>query len=517
MPLTPLVVSDLSYSYAARPDRAVLHGVSFAAAPGTRLGLIGENGSGKSTLLRLLADAHPVAGYLPQDSGLDLRMSVADVLRAALAPLHELVDSVERLAPSDPAAYAEALDAAVAADAWDADRRARVAAAELGLKSLSEHQRIGDLSGGQRSRLALACLVVRRPSTVLLDEPTNHLDDDGLSYLESELLSLPGVVVAASHDRVFLDNVCTQLYDLDARHFGTDGQGGRGFGGTYSAYRVEKQAERERWVQAHAAQRDQIAALQAAARVDTTAVAHNRPARDNDKFIYKSKSQNVQRAATRRAKNAQNRLDELRDNEIRKPRPPLAFAGLANVAGGSAMIRNLEVPGRLKLARLDVSPGEHLLVTGANGSGKSTLMAVLAGEAPSVSGAVEVHARRIGYLPQHDDFTDPNRTPVEIFESACAAGTFSGSLSDLGLVHPRDAQRPVGDSSLGQQRRLALACVIAQSPDLLLLDEPTNHLSLDLVEDLEEAVSSTRATVVVTSHDRWWRSAWTGTHVALPA
>lgn len=516
MALSPLVVNDLTYSYPDRPDRPVLTGVSFTVPPGSRLGIVGENGSGKSTLLRLIAEAHPSAGYLAQDSGLDPRMPLGAVLQQALAPLHGLVRTVERLAEAAPtsSSFAAALEQAVDLDAWDADRRAEEAAARLGLGAIDPARLVGELSGGQRGRLALAVLLVRRPETLLLDEPTNHLDDQGLDYLESELLTLPGVLVGASHDRVFLDRVVTSLYDLDPTHFGTDGEGGRLFGGGYSSYLVDKRAERERWEQAYAAQRNEIAIWEAKTREDESSVAHNRGPRDNDKFIYTFKRHNVQRTVARRSRDAERRLAALRDNEIRKPRPPLQFVGLADVTGASVRVRDLVVRGRLRLQRLDVAPGEHWLITGPNGSGKSTLLSVLAGTLPA-DGIADVHARRIGHLPQDDYFADPSLSPTQIFESACSTGTFKGSLADLGLVHPRDAHRPVGASSLGQQRRLALACVIARSPDLLLLDEPTNHLSLTLVEELQSAVGIAKSTVIVTSHDRWWRRSWTGSHCAL--
>jgi len=146
-------------------------------------------------------------------------------------------------------------------------------------------------------------------------------------------------------------------------------------------------------------------------------------------------------------------------------------------------------------------------VTGANGSGKSTLLKALNGDLTPASGTARVSARRTGYLPQEVTFSRPDLTPHEVYDAATGSPV---SLGELGLLHPRDLSRPVGVLSLGQQRRLALAVLVAREPDLLLLDEPTNHISLTLAEELEEALQRSAGTVIVASHDRWLRSRWQG-------
>jgi macrolide transport system ATP-binding/permease protein len=162
---------------------------------------------------------------------------------------------------------------------------------------------------------------------------------------------------------------------------------------------------------------------------------------------------------------------------------------------------------RLDVPRLDVPTGGRLLVTGANGSGKSTLLKVLAGELGSFPAHVSVTARRVAHLPQDVVFTRPERTPHEVYDAATGSPV---PLGDLGLLHPRELSRPVGVLSVGQQRRLALAILVARRPDLALLDEPTNHISLTLADELEESLQQSPGTVVVASHDRWLRKRWTG-------
>src|SRR5262245_18447954 len=352
-----LRVSDLDVWFGTRQ---VLRGIDLTAQPGRRIGLVGENGSGKSTLLRAIAgtvssralvtgtiERPDDVAMLGQEPPFDDRQTVAEVLAGALAPLRRMVADVERLSAelsdeSDEAAtsaYADAIDRAVTHDAWDADRRAEEAAERLGLGVLEPDRAIGTLSGGQRTRLALATLMTTRPGCLLLDEPTNHLDDDAIELLSTFLRDLPGVVLLASHDRVLLDDVCTDLFDLDPRPeggLGTDGQGGRRFGGGWTAYEEHRAAARQRREETYAAQQEELARLRDATRIETTAIAPNRPPRDNDKFIYGFKGANVQRTLARRKRDAHRRLETAEREQVRKPRPPLRLRGDLTGGGGAA-------------------------------------------------------------------------------------------------------------------------------------------------------------------------------------
>ena len=527
-PAAPLVARDVSKAYG---DRIVLDGVDLVANPAQPLGLVGENGVGKSTLLRLLAGVEPADGgsvsrpaelaYLGQEPDFGSSDTIGDVLRVSLASLHDAVARLATLAarldvPAAADEYAALLEWAQFHDAWDADRRAAAAAARLGLARLDRDRPVSALSGGQRSRLALAALITRRPQCLLLDEPTNHLDDDAVAFLEEFLVSLPGIVITASHDRAFLENACAAVVDLDPSHFGVDGEGGNRFTGGYRAYLAAKQDARARWERAFADQQGELNDLRAASRTTARQVAHNRPARDNDKFIYHSKGQNVARTVGRRVRDTERRIEALERDRVPKPPKAMSFRGAVapgrTGSGTVVFVRDLVVAGRVHVPRLDLTGGDRLLVTGANGSGKSTLLKVIAGDLAPSSGAVQVSARRVGHLPQDITFTRADRTPHEVYEAATGAPT---PLGDLGLLHPRELARPVGVLSVGQQRRLALAVLVARQPDLLLLDEPTNHISLALAEELEEALQRSAGTVVVASHDRWLRRRWVGETLAL--
>jgi macrolide transport system ATP-binding/permease protein len=532
--LQPVVVRDLSVAFR---DTTALDGIDLVAQPGRRIGLVGENGTGKSTLLRAVAGRLPatarVSGIIEALTGADVVLlgqeppfrdgrTIGEVLAATLQPLREAVRRVEELAgdlqdDAGRAAYAAALEHAVDHDAWDADRRAEVAAHDLGLGALDHDRPVGTLSGGQRTRLALATVMTTRPACLLLDEPTNHLDDDAVDVLTTFLLGLPGVVLLSSHDRVLLDDVCTDLVDLDPTAFGTDGLGGRRFGGGWSDYVAAREDARHRWEEAYLAQQDELGRLRAATKIGTTQIAHNRGPTDNDRFIYKFKGSKVESTLERRKRDARRRLDAAEGDQVPKPPRPLTFRSpLAAEGGGGrvAQVRDLVVAGRLSLARLDVDAGEHLLVTGVNGSGKSTLLGVLAGRLAPTSGSVSVGGR-VAELAQDVVFADRGRRVADVYADAVAGLADAPALRDLGLVHPRDHHRPVGLLSVGQRRRLGLAVAVAQAPDLMLLDEPTNHLSPALAGEIEEALGVSPGAVVVASHDRWLRRRWPGAVHAL--
>ncbi|MFI0538430.1 ABC-F family ATP-binding cassette domain-containing protein [Streptomyces sp. WSLK1-3] len=521
-------------------DRRVLDGVSLTAAPGRRIGLIGENGVGKSTLLRVLAgadapDAGSVTrpadlGFLHQEMPYDGHVTIAAVLDEALREARENLAELDRLGAElalvpedDPAhqalldSYGRRLEQAQHRESWDADRRAALMLDGLGLGALGHDRTLGSLSGGQRGRLALAALLVRRPSALLLDEPTNHLDDGAAAFLEEQLRNLPGTVVAASHDRAFLDAVCTDLIDLDPA-----ADGPVRYGGGYSSYLMVKRAERERWERRYAEEQQELAELRQTAAVTARRVAPDRGPTDNEKMGYGHRAGRVQNQISRRVRNATRRLEELERIRVGEPPRPLRFAAdeLAarnqEDAGPLVSLLDTRVPGRLAVDGLEIAPADRLLVTGGNGVGKSTLLAVLAGHLPA---AGEVHRRRgltVGLLTQDTAFERQDRTVRDTYEQTLGVRRAAKvPLSSLGLMHEADLDKPVGHLSVGQRRRLALALLIGRPPQLLLLDEPTNHLSPALCDELEAALGPGPGAIVVASHDRWLRRRWQGRELRL--
>ncbi|KRC32906.1 ABC-F family ATP-binding cassette domain-containing protein [Oerskovia sp. Root22] len=589
-----LTATDLTKSYG---DRTVLAGVSLAVDPGHRTGLVGENGVGKSTLLRLLAgvedpDSGVVTrpadlGYLHQEFPYGPTTTVGEVVEDALAGVREIERELEAAAAalaelSEPgrgaarpssddgsaavdaltAAYDLALARAEQSDVWGADARASRALAGLGLDVIHRGRLVARLSGGQRTRLGLAALLIRQPGALLLDEPTNHLDDEAAEFLATALRALPGAVLLASHDRVFLDEVCTEILDLDpSQEASSAGRtGGTLYAGTYRDYLRAKRVERARWEQQFAAEQDELKALRRSVATTARNVSHNRERGNQSKLLYDAKGERVQSQVSRRVRNAQQRLDTLEAEQVRKPPEPLRFApphlvreratssspgrsggrrgsqGASNGTDGLALwARDVVVqggatepdpatPGRPRLdlraagvPSIDLAPGAKLLVTGANGSGKSTLLHVLAGDLVPTSGSVgRARGVEVALLEQDVRLHDDERTPRDLLALITGQDPADRPLVNAhGLVAPRDLDRPLGMLSVGQRRRVVLAMLVTQAPDVLLLDEPTNHISLALAEELMAAVETWPGAVVVASHDRWLRRTWKGDVVHL--
>ncbi|MFI6951633.1 ABC-F family ATP-binding cassette domain-containing protein [Streptomyces sp. NPDC050422] len=537
MPQPALIAHDLFRSLGGR---RVLDGVSLTVSPGHRIGLIGENGVGKSTLLRLLAaadepDAGSVTrpadlGFLQQETPFDTSSTIGTVLDEALLEAREVLTDLDRLteglarstddAPGHAVlldAYGRRLEEAQDLEVWDADRRAAVMLEGLGLGAFGHDRTLGSLSGGQRGRLALAALLVRRPSALLLDEPTNHLDDAAADFVEEQVRALPGAVVVASHDRAFLDAVCTDLIDLDPS---VDGP--VRYGGNYSAYLAEKRAERERWVRRYTEEQEDLEALRHSAGVTAHRLAPDRERRDNEKMGYGHRAGRVQSQISRRVRNATRRLEELERAQVAEPPRPLRFAAPALSASATegqdplVALHGVRVPGRLVLDDLEVAATDRLLVTGGNGAGKSTLLAVLAGRLTAEGVIRRRSGLTVGLLIQDTAFDRPDRTARDTYQQSLGAERAEAiTLGSLGLMHEADLDRPVGHLSVGQRRRLALALLVARPPHLLLLDEPTNHLSPRLCDELEEALGIGPGAIVVASHDRWLRKRWQGREILL--
>jgi macrolide transport system ATP-binding/permease protein len=504
----------------------VLDRVSFSVPPGERAGIVGENGAGKSTLLRLAAGAEPpdegtvtvtasggvghLGGGIPPTPG----RTVRDAVDAALAELRAMERRLREL-ESDLTGermgeYGDLLTTYEARGGYEADARVDAALRGLGLGHVARDRPLTALSGGERARLALACILAAAPETLLLDEPTGHLDDASTAWLEERLRGHRGTVVVVSHDRLFLDRVATAIYEV------ADG-GVTRYGGGYGGFLAAKAAARVRWEQDYAVWCEEVRRVEVRAATTARRVAPGRPMKDGNKVAYDRDAGRVQSSVASRVRQARERLRWLRRHPVSRPPDPLRFDGQfgGTSEGTVADLSAVTVGHRLRVESLTIEAGDRLLVQGPNGAGKSTLLAVLAGRAPD-SGTVRLRGP-VGHLPQEITVFRPRRTVMAAFGDGRPGDPEEkrARLLAYGLFHPETLDTQVGALSQGQLRRLALARLLATPVALLLLDEPTNHLSPALAEELDEALAYYRGALVVVSHDRALRGRFTGQRIAM--
>lgn len=528
---TQLVANSLNYDYEGTP---VLKDVSLTLSAGDVLGLVGDNGAGKSTLLWVLSGRRkPTAGSVSHTGVRVLgsqeleapyhstaQMLVDEALGPAKRRLADLEEAAEAmaLATTDEAAsaaekaYSDIFTDVMAHDDWNAEHHAEVVLDHLGLIDTAPdgapllEQLTTELSGGQRARLGLALTLIRKPEILLLDEPTNHLDQRGRELVIKTINEHTGIVVVATHDRDFLDEVCTIIGDL------IPGRAGIGmFRGNYSDYDKHRRHERQLWEHQWRTEQHERERLEHQIDQGAREVSPGRAATDNNKLAYNAKGGRVDRQIARRVRSARQRLTELIEDGIAKPPALLGFdapltAPLSTKRAPSGSdedfhvkLRGVVVPDRIHVGSLVIRPGDKVVVTGPNGAGKSTLFKAIMGQISPEAGEVRIgQGASIAMLGQEQEWDNPKLSPQELYD---LAPNPSVSLEDLGLLSVSDAVRPVGDLSVGQQRRVALALLVANPPEILLLDEPTNHLSVDLIEEVQDAVENAEGTVIVITHD----------------
>jgi ABC transport system ATP-binding/permease protein len=444
--------------------RALLDGVSLGIAEGERIGIVGRNGAGKSTLLSM------IAGQTEPDSGRIARMSG---LRAGYLPQgDELAGTVGRIAFGDRA--------------WEREPRARSVAREL-LSGISHQADVGQLSGGERRRVALASLLAAERDILLLDEPTNHLDIEAIDWLGRHLAERGCAVVVVSHDRWLLDTVCDQMWEVaQGRVYQTEGG--------YSAY-VLAQAERQRGAEAEQQRRQNLARKE-------LAWLRRGPQARGTKPKFRVQAANALIATEPAARDG---AELTRMATARLGKTVLELEDVTLKVGDRTLLDN--VTWRL-------GPGDRAGLVGVNGAGKTSLLRLLADEGGpeiTVNGRViRGKTVRIGHLSQELTELDPAkrvresveeiRLRIQVGKRELSAGQL---LEQLGFYGDRQ-WTPIGDLSGGERRRLQMLRLLMDEPNVLLLDEPTNDLDIEMLTEFEDLLDDWPGTLVVVSHDRYF-------------
>ncbi|MHB1666707.1 MAG: energy-dependent translational throttle protein EttA [Thiomonas sp.] len=487
------------------PKRHILKDISLSFFPGAKIGVLGVNGSGKSTVLKIMAgvdkdiEGEAVAmpgirmGYLPQEPQLDPDQTVREAVEAGLGGVlaaKKRLDEVyaayaEPDADFDKLAEEQAqLEAIIATgEGSNTDLQLEIAADALRLPPWDA--RVGDLSGGEKRRVALCRLLLSKPDMLLLDEPTNHLDAESVDWLEQFLHRFPGTVVAVTHDRYFLDNAAEWILELDRGH-------GIPWKGNYSTWLEQKEARLEQESRA----------------VD----AHMRAMKQELEWVRQNPKGRQAKSKARMA-----RFEELSSQEYQKRNETneifIPFAERL----GNQVVEFHEVSksygDRLLIDKLSFSvpPGAIVGVIGPNGAGKSTLFRMLSGREQPDSGTVVIGPTvRQAYVDQSRDALPDDKTVWEAVSGGhdiITVGKFEmASRAYLGRFNFKggDQQKLVGQLSGGERGRLHLAKTLLSGGNMLLLDEPSNDLDVETLRALEDALLEFAGSIMVISHDRWF-------------
>lgn len=504
---------NVEHLYKYFNGQALLKDINFTVEDREAVGLIGVNGCGKSTLLNIITgsegfDKTPEGlgsvniagkasiGFLRQNSGLNSELTIGEEMKNAFAPLLETLEKMKALEKkmaeggdidSISHEYAELSSYFEARDGYRIDVKIKQVLNGMGFGATPTDRVISTLSGGEKTRLALAKLLLEEPNLLILDEPTNHLDFETLMWLEDYLKGYKGAIIIVSHDRYFLNKVCTRICEIEQGKLTS-------YRGDYSSYLVQKKMNSERQLKEYEAQQKEIAKL--------------------EDYVAK----NLVRASTSKmAKSRQHMLDRIEriDKPLMYTKPPkikleydieptkdiVRVVDCPLVVGEGADKKEL-----IKSLTMNVRRGEHVALIGANGIGKTSILKLIQGIIPHEGGNISWGGNvKISYFEQEHAILDPHKTVLEEIMDRYPRLSEQQARSVLGavLLTGENVFKPISVLSGGERAKLCFAIMALNRGNVLVLDEPTNHLDLSTKEVLEDALAEFGGTIILVSHDRY--------------
>ena len=485
----------------------VLCDITFEIYRGEKVGLLGKNGSGKTTLFKIITEDEPYdSGSMSKASGKNVEIlaqipafaendTVEDILRSSFREITEIYEAMKKIEGDSNltvlARYGKLMETYELLGGYEV---------ELKIEKVCKGMNIGDdmrgslfrlLSGGEKTRVNLARILLRDCDMLLLDEPTNHLDLTSLTWLENFIREFSGTVVVISHDRIFLDNVVSRIIELD------DG-GVTFYSGNYSFYVEEKERRFQTQAELYKQQQRKIEQLETAIKRQRVWAAIN-PGNTG---------------LAKRAQAMEKRIEQM--DKVDKPITARKVAEDFNSGGHSAKeVVSLDSVSKsygdnvlLDNVSLSIAGNDRIALIGANGCGKTTLLRLILGEEPCDSGEIKVSSNiKIAYMSQIISFDDESATVLDTLRDAVRVPEeIARSILARFLFKATDVQKKVGTLSGGEKSRLKLCLLMQSKVNFLILDEPTNHLDINSREWIEDAVQDFEGTMLFISHDRYFLS-----------
>ena len=519
-------VSNVSKSFGAK---TILKDISFSILDNDRIGLIGENGSGKTTFCKILLGKEiPDTGTIDISSGMEIGYlpqeietfskddTVEKYFQRFLGSMdlikNEMFDLEKKMALSSSddllKRYGHLQEIWDRKEGWDLDHRIERVKQGIGIEYIKQDRLLSSLSGGEKTRIAIAALLISPPDLLILDEPTNHLDFSTLKWLEEYLSNFKKALMIISHDREFLNKTIKKIFEISSYTHQISV-----FHGNYDQYLLESEKDFEKKQKEYESYIQEVKDIKTVIKKKSYSSKRPKGPTDSNKMAWDKWGEKAEKSKSSQIKDLKLRLKKLEENPVSKSIKSAlkGFHFYDELLQADVPIKMISLSkaydNNLLLSEInkEILKGDRIVIVGENGTGKTTFLNLIMGIDKPTSGEIEIISSvKIGYLDQEQKSLNQENTVLEEY-SLCKIADESELRKDLhkfGLFTSDEIFLKVKELSLGQKQKLLLAKIIAMKPNILILDEPTNHLDLLALEELEKALKNFNGVVIAVSHDR---------------